>query len=375
MDLKQYLDGHSDIALYDSTHDNEQVLNFMARAPMRVGGVELLYDRSPQFERLLTCQAPLHATFLGKTLENKIMGFFSVSVTDKWIHGLKTSCAYIGDFRTDNSRKSAVTWRRAYAELLKVLSVDESLGKPVYFLTAILKKNAAALKNLTAAKKELGFRYDFLQEFDMVNVYGVLPWAGSGRYRVQHAEARDLDALKIFLNTHEKKKLFGSVFDETLQDCWNHRSKTWPQFKLENFLLIKDVQGRIQACTLPWDPGFAKRMSVLRAPRHLRLLFKFLSILGFNTPSVGESLRTLYLSHLSISDKLNSAEAVFSFLRVGFKENPNIHLIAFADTKETSQSLKSCITQRVPVTLYSVRLKDTAPLEPTKEVGFEMCLV
>lgn len=376
MDLTNYLQENLQVSLLTSTQDNHDVLELMAKSPMNVGGIELLYDRAPQFSDLLKCQNSYSRTFLGRHRDGKLFGFFSVSTGKKWYQGKKVDCGYIGDFRTDNSRASAVFWRKSYAQILAHVQSSAEAGLPKYFLTAILKKNHEAIRNLTQVRKDFGFSYNFLREVDMVNAYGFLPWSKKSSLDAVPATLADLPALKLFLDSSEKEKDFGSIFDGGDGDCWQYRQQFWHGYSIEKFLLIKNSEGQILACTLPWDPGFAKRMTVLKAPKALVVFFKLIKIFGFNMPAVGDSLRTIYLTHLNVSSELSQAEVATAFLQSVFQTYKDAHMVSFADHDGFSKKMKSMISQRISVMLYSVSLsKDTINQASSEKIGFEMGLV
>ncbi|MBK9323771.1 MAG: hypothetical protein IPM97_12650 [Bdellovibrionaceae bacterium] len=375
MDLRGYLDSQTDISQFDEARDNEDLLAFMEKSSMRVGGIELLYDRAPNFSRLLRCQGSQYLTFVARNKQKKILGFFSISTTQKWVYGRKVVCGYIGDFRTDNSRQSALLWRRSYARILGAVQNEKSLGAPSYFLTAILKNNLEAVRSLATSKRDFGFQYNFLQDVEMVNVYGFLPLVKKPQLNVEQAKPEDLLALKKFLNQNEKNKMFGSIFDDSEADAWAYREKTWNDFSVDQFLLIRNKEREIVACTLPWDPGGAKRMKVLRAPWVLRAVFRGLAFCRFNTPKVGESLRTTYLTHLNIAEGIKKDEVIRAFLAWVFQTHRSVHMVSFSDDTGFSKGMRSCISQRIPVALYAVTLGGDASFTAPLNVGFEMGLV
>ena len=139
MDLKPYFTSNVELSFFNTEKDNQDIVNFMDLTPMRISGIELLYDRRPSFQKLLRCQSSTYMTIIA-WLNKKTAGLFSLSSQKKWINGKKVSCGYIGDFRTDGSKEVAKFWRKNYGELLKVISSDIELGRPQYYLTAILKK-------------------------------------------------------------------------------------------------------------------------------------------------------------------------------------------------------------------------------------------
>ncbi|HWU43554.1 MAG TPA: hypothetical protein VN132_08955 [Bdellovibrio sp.] len=373
MDLDSYLHNHPCLRLFSSS-DQEAVLNLAGKSPMKVGGIELLYDRSPDYQALLQCQGEKLQTILGEE-EERLRLVYSFSTAKRWIHGKLESCAYIGDFRTDQSRKAAMIWRKYYAEFLSVLKSDSNYDSPKYVLTAILKKNKEAFLNFVGSQKDFGFRYDFLSELNMINVYKQWPWGGRSPIQTQRASKEDELALLNFLNERERDKIFGSNFEVPNND-WNLREKTWPGYFIENFLIQKNVDGKIIACTLPWDPSFAKRMTVTKAPFLMRFIFRALNAVGFSMPTVGESLKTLYMTHLNIDTNIDEALSVQSFLHYLFKHHRKYHMISFADEARLVDRLRGFIYQKVGVMLYTVALTNETPLlTESKRVGFEMGLV
>ena len=375
MDLKSYLNQNPYINIYESTHDQADVFHLMETSAMTAGTMDLIYDRTPDFESLLRCQSSLHCTVIGRNPKKNIFALVSFSFSQKWIQGIKNPCAYVGDFRTDFSRYSTLQWRQIYLNLLRSLQNDKNFGSPKYFLTAILKKNLTALRVLVQPKKDLGFYYQQIAEVAMVNVFGFLWGAPAPKYELQAATHQDEAAIREFLNLQEKEKNFGSVFDQSEADCWNERKKSWPHFSIENFLIIKDSSNKIIACTLPWNPDFAKRMRVQKLSLSLKIVFKFLNFLGVSAPLENENLKIIYLTHLNIAPSISKAEAVYAFLRKVRKLHPEVHMISFSDENGFSKKLKSLIRQSTPVLLFSVSLKSDHKLSKSAKVGFEMSLV
>lgn len=373
MDLSSYLQDHPYLQSFKPS-DQEAVLSLAKQSPMKIGGIELLYDRSPKYQALLRCQGPKQLTIIAKD-KGELLFVYSFSTAKKWIHGKLENCAYIGDFRTNQSRKAATVWRKYYAEFLSVLKADTSFNSPKYILTAILKKNKEALRNLTMTKKDFGFRYDFLSELNMVNVYGQWPWTTKSPVHTEKATLQDRDALLAFLRKCEKEKIFGANLEGNDSD-WNLREKSWPGYAVENFLIQKNSNGDIVACTFPWDPGFAKRMTVTKAPKSLTVAFSFLKLAGFSMPKLGESLKTLYMTHLNIQKGVDESQAIQSFLQYLLKIHKDYHMISFADEIGVTHRLKGFITQKIEVMLYLVALTEEAQLQKGSQcMSFEMALV
>lgn len=378
MDLNSFLSLHPELELFESQKHNSAVLDFMAKAPMNLGSIELFYDRGPDFESLLKVQGAETFTILAPKKEGGIYGFFSMSFGKRLVHGKKESIGYLGDFRTDGSREAALIWRRLYADILKSLRQDAQFGRPELFLTAILKKNQAALQNIAvsgAKSKKLGFRYDFLQEQKMINVLFRLPW-GPTCLQVERAQQSIEKELRSFLAEAESKKIFGYPYDSSNDDTWDFQKNSWPDFKIENFLVIRKG-GKIVACTLPWNPGFAKRMKVQKVSGVLKIVLSLARFFGISLPAVGESIETIYLTHLCIDDAQDQKKLISEFLSFVRSSYPQVHMISFADTKGISKELKGFIFQEMPVNLYRVCLaEEELSLDfNSQDVSFEMGLV
>lgn len=375
MDLKSFLHEYPELKLLKSAEDNQKVLKLMEQSPMRLGFIDLLYDRTPDFQALLQAQGPNYLSLLSTAETKEVTGCFSISTAVKYIDGKKKTCAYIGDFRTNGSRKVAMLWRKEYQRILNIFKNEAWLNKPEFFLTAVLKKNQEAVRNLTGGKKDFGFYYHLLCEKNMVNIFGRWPFPSSSDYDVQMISSQDFTSLKHFLDSSERQKQFGNVFDGSEDDVLLFRQKNWPDMRLENFLLIKDVDGKIVASCLPWNPRKAKRMSVSRIDIAGEFLIKFLRKFRFHLPLKNQSLETVYMTHLCIDKSHNPAEIISSFLNKLLKLYPAAHMISFADDFGVFSELDDYIKQTTSVLLYQVSADKHPTVDNKHPISFEMGLV
>jgi hypothetical protein len=348
---------------------------------MKLGNIQLEYDRSPNFFKLLQCQGHIHRTILARHSDGKLMGFFSFSIEKKWFSNIQENCAYIGDFRTDGSREAALLWRQAYGKILNAIALEYQCR---HFLTAILKKNSEALINLTR-KKKFDFEYVLQKEVNMINLYFQKPWRAEPKLknglRLKIADEKDRDSLVSFMNAQGKDKYYYPIFDNSDNCQWFKRATTWQDFALEKFLIIEDESRNILACTQPWSPDFSKRMIVTEAPIWLRYLLSGLKRLGLSVPNVGESLNTIYLTHLYFSKYADRSECLKSFIHHVFRSRTasnNFHFLSFSDEFELYSLLENqYILQRVPVLLFEVKSDNTEILNKVAghHIQFEMSLV
>lgn len=363
------------LKVLNSAEDNEQVLKLMQSSPMRLGFIDLLYDRAPNFQALLQAQGENYLTLLSLNENNKVSGCFSVSTMTKYIKGEKKCCAYIGDFRTNGDRKVALLWRTEYQQILNIFKNNEGLNRPEYFLTAVLKKNKDAIRNLTSTKKDFGFYYHLLCEKNMVNVFGRWPLSAPSQYQVEILAASDFSELRNFLNTSERKKQFGSVFDGSSEDVLKFREKNWTDVNFEKFLVIKNAQGNIVASCLLWNPQKLKRMSISRMGSLFEDVIKLANTIGLSLPTTGKSLETVYMTHLNVDKSINPAGAISSFLNQALKQYPKAHMISFADDFGILSELDDYIKQSTTVLLYEVSTNKKPSFTDQEAISFEMSLV
>lgn len=370
MDLSEFFRTRPELQVLDAERDRAEVLELFARSPMHVAGLELVYDRSPDFSRLLECQGHDFVSFAGHHHGRKCF-LASVSLERRWVDGRPANVAYVGDFRTDGSRAAALLWRREYRNLIAALKALPE--RPEVILTTILGGNAEALRNLAEPRRTFGVRYDEVAELEMVNTYARWPWARSSNVVTEPARPEDETELRHFLFEREKTRPFGLVIDDEL---WARRARTWPGFRTENFLVQRNARGNLVACTLPWDPGFAKRMTVRRAPVTLRAAFAGLRGLGWPLPRVGESLSALYLTHLNFADEADRGLSLKSFVEHARRGHPRAHFVSFAADAESAGPMRGWIQQRVPVRLFTVSDESKVAEPPVARTpSFEMGLV
>lgn len=377
MDLSERIKAIPGIDIFSPLRDEIEVEILMKSSPLPVGKIELTYDRSPAFQNLLRCQAPEFVTFLGRNREKKINTLFSVSWGTRWLNGKVVNCGYIGDFRTDLSRQSAILWRKSYAKILNEIVEQANSEQPFYFLTAILKKNKAALKNLVQSNKDLGLKYNLLKEVLMVNVFSSFSFKKKVSYSIRTANEKDKSNIFEFLKTNEQKKTFGFVFSNDTLDTWSFREKNWLHFDVCRFLIAEDLNKNIVAVTLPWDPSFAKRMTVTRASPKMTFALQFLKKLGFRFPTVGQHLKTIYLTHLNFAPSVDKAEIIRHFVKRTFKLFPEIHIVSYADFYQVVNQTGFFAQQKTPVFIYSVDLdhQKNKIVQPLLDLSFEMGLV
>lgn len=372
------------VTLTDS--DESTVRNLFTRQSMNFAGFELCYDRGDRFMSLLRLQAPTFQTYLAKQGAD-LRSVISLSSGPRWVHmnGVKTvqDVAWVSDFRIDGSRYSRRFWRFWLGTVFALYREEFSSQAPQYFLASVLKGNQTALKNFTAGRRDKAFELTEIGNLQMVNILAV--WKKFKRtigYQAQTATAVDQNELLEFLKTCEQKKQVGCVID-TPNYCEIRRRMAEWKWEWDQFILVKNKDGKIVGCALPWSPpSHVKKMYFTKAPKILSWLLTGMKTLGFRVPAQREPIRTLYLTHLNIDPGEPVDVILASILNYVFENrlNRGYQMVSFPDwwqISKTSDILKCTLNQITDVGIYSIAIENALELKSdgTKIFGFEMAVI
>ncbi len=356
----------------------------LAETPMQVGGMDLLYERRPAFQRQLDFQAARHLTTVAD-VDGEIRGFGSYSWGPRLAGGRPTTAMYIGDFRVKRDRRVAVGWRACYPKLVKLFGTDREFGPSEWIYTGILRDNVAARRSLAENRPSNGFFYHPLADLAMVNTFfrPLRPFAGHASGRLVRGDEIGEAKLRAFLAAANTPLFLGYDFGTGPGNEWDRRRATWPGYAAEKFFVWLGSSGEILACTLPWSPSEAKRMRVTRLGGAAALLFAAMRKLGLRAPRLGEPFSTLYLTHLTFLPGLGAetrARAIAAFVDAAFRlpNSADYSMVSYADPSglRRLRPLRNPFTQVTGVGLFLVTLSAEPPVLPPHEgVAFEMALV
>jgi hypothetical protein len=370
------------LAAPDSLDDNKKILSFFEANPMKGSGLQLRYERGPDFFEFLRDQSDRFFVFVYENKKGEIRGIATISTRLGYISGKLTRIGYLGDLRISLDRGLAKTWRNFYGLLMHHAHEITELERCSHFYTAVIDSNTAALKALVEHKRNT-FTYRAIEHYEMVNLFGRYPWLKTRQFadvKIRRANSSDLEKVFAFLDDENRNLAFGFSPQE-----WGRRLERWPDFSASSYWIVENREGTILGCTALWSPSLHKRIIVESIPRSTRALFAIASPLLLRQPRVQQKLEVLYLTQLTwkSSLELKKRQELFAALLDAIHQSGELsahHMLAYSDFRNRSivTGTKAWITHRTSMTLYQVSPKNsTEPpsLQLTSPVAFEMALV
>ncbi|MFN9066778.1 MAG: hypothetical protein ACK5V3_06085 [Bdellovibrionales bacterium] len=354
--------------------DQEAMFELSRLSPMKLPGLDLIYDRSPDFQNLLNCQSSQFETYVSY-LAGELLGHASISWKTRLVNGEKKGVAYLGDLRMRKRRESARVWREFYQVILS----DEYRKKNNidYYLTAVLADNKVAIKNLTQSRNNK-FSYHLLGKQMMVNILGINPFS---IFKDNNHEVSEwVGEINSYNWDQFEEKEFSYLWKE---DEDQYRKKNWNQYTSREWMKVNDQNEKIILITHPWAPTICKRMTLDNLDWKMAVFLKAARLFGLPSLNEGSYLDTLYLTGLHFSkmtSRKQKASALAQLIREELKRSARPHMISFADSENLHrepQIRKNFLLNKTEVLLFQVTRTDEAPVKfkDSLPIEFEMALV
>lgn len=355
------------------TRDDQAEIFHLARiSPMKLPGLELVYDRSPDFQKLLNCQGPQFETYVAHVQE-ELIGLASVSWKQRFENEKSLVVGYLCDLRMKKRRESARVWRDFYEV---ILSDEYKRQRGInYYITAVLADNQQAIKNLTQSKNNR-FKYHFLERQTMVNVLGLKPWHQRQNLSTKKLPARHLPTNWILENSESKHLRYPWQQGEK-----DYRETNWPEWSKSSVLSVLDVYQDTVALCVPWSPSACKRMIIQNLNWKMKIFLRSLEFFGFPKLEEGEAIDSTYLTTLNFKKGTNLKQktwATGSLIREILKSNERPHMVSFSDVwgvHKESEFRSQFFVQTSEVLLFQVTRLDEKALDFDRKIPFEFEMV
>lgn len=387
MKLDEFLARHPDAILANNSH-NEELLRFFSTSQMDGESIAIAYDRSPDFFRFLKFSSPEYYVFCTRDKKKQIAAVGTLIIRDGYINGGLCKVGYFGDLRIKFDRRVALRWRQFYSDLVVHAHMIDDFSHCKHFITAIMDSNKEALLSLVQSKKNQFF-YQKLCPYKMINISLRKPFYPRQRTEFKLETGSDHNQAEVFsfFKKIHKSRPFGFNFQPDDPSENQYRLAKWNNFRMNDFLLLRDKNNLIISCCALWGPSPYKKIILKKIPWSLKQLLKLQQIFKAS-PEVGKELKVLYLTHLNFSDELDenqrneALEHILEYidaLKI-FKNYHFVSLCTFGPWK-IEKALKAYLSFSTNLSLYQVvpqdRLEDLLPCaENTAQIpGFEMALV
>lgn len=280
-----------------SAEDQPAIEALFEKLPISLSGLDVVYDRSPDFFSLLKARGSASAALTARLTEpygssRDLLGLGSISVRDGFYNQASVRVAHLGDLRVLLSRSTARVWRQLYNQLLN--DVSSELGVES-FLTAIVGDNTAALRSLVTRRRS-DFLYEPLGRLRLLGIFGRWNFLAKSQLR--------FDARRV---------LVGPEAELDFQDFYARRAATlrhgWTKIPAVGTpVVLKNHRGEIRVIARLVCPDPMKRLRIQSMDWSTRAILQALRGTGGPELKVGTSLSTKYLSWVSFDSALAPVE-------------------------------------------------------------------
>lgn len=339
---------------------NEELLNYYHQTELAAKESTVIYKRGENFFTFLRERSEKFLVFTLRDDARKLQGVAVASFRPGYIGGELQTIGYLGDLRVSLNRKLIREWRKFYGVLLEKSPLLNETGHCRYFQTALMSSNIYSKSNL-AETKISNLYYKELARYQMINIIGKFGTFHSS-YKVSTAVHSDLVELKSFLNEDHKRRLFGHDWEKE----FDHRLSNWTNFKLENWLVVRNAKGTLLAATCLWSPIVTKQIIVPRIPFVYKTIAKMAALTpGLQLkplPRAGKPIDILYINQISFCDGLERSEQQNIFraiIEYAFKQDFNMLAYCDFEREGLTRDIKGLITQKNQMGFYTVHYKDS----------------
>lgn len=375
MDISEFLKSHPGVSVA-TEKDNQDILNFFSQTQIQGRGLNIVYDRAPDFFAFLKIHSPDVLVLIYRGLTNEIQGVATMLFRQGYVDGHVERVCYLGDLRMGFDRKGAALWRKIYGEFFARKNEIDQLKDVKLFYTCLIDDNELSQRSLARNKKS-GFTYHRVSPYAMVTLMMKKSSLGSPSMSYEVSQDPNLDSLLDFYKKNENTTTAGYLYTQEIPA----RLSAWPDLNKKDFLVIRE-NGRIVASCALWSPRKCKRILLTRVPLHLRSVFALLRLLSFGKFRFEGELKVLYVTHLMFEQSLaqeKKAKIFKELLKEAWKvrEKKGYHFLSFCDFKEASlkEAAAPFITNDVAMAIHEVMGSEGAVPSMKKDYGFEMALV
>lgn len=164
----------------------------------------------------------------------------------------------------------------------------------------------------------------------------------------------DIEPLASYLKS---KAIHKPLSFQYTPDLIVNRLKSWPGFHKENFLIARDIRGRIVGCVAPWKASNISSINVLNYSGFGETLYsfsRFFSLFKFikRLPPVGGTIPVKFLTHFYA----DNPDIFASLLAEVFRITGRDEILTYTHFRKTPLTMppRNFFFSRIPFSIYTV---------------------
>lgn len=368
--------------------DNQGILDFFKTMKMETKSFSLRYDRGNDYFQFAYDQSKTPFIFVMRNDEGTILGTAAIAVVPHIINGKRELTGYLGDLRISPllNAKIRLTWKKCYRDIIVHFKEIEEFRGIRYLYSAILDENQSAMKSLLKNNDDL--IYEELTTYETFNFFLKKPFSKLSGLQLDRSftlsETNEVELRNFFETIKYQPGMqddYGIRQDNEAADELDRRLKTWENFGINSFRVVRNSEQKIVATFAPWIPE-SKKLVVESIDKKLALIGSLLPLFQVPSIKVKKDLTVMYLTHFKFTPTISVEERqnVINFIVQTYLSSPkrNFHLVSFFTYPEWKYENQYFLGEKTKGRFYQVMSKSEfeqkdflplAKLPPAFEIG------
>ncbi len=192
-----------------------------------------------------------YQTYILRDSEQKIQAMASILFRKAYVNAQEQNVGYVTDLRVSSSRLATLTWAKEFVPVME----SESAKRQCNYVFSELEFFESKAYNTLLRRRTRTTRmprYHLFRKFNLVVIYGKTFFAQPPltSIKIDYGRTEDLESISRYLQEKSvRRPLRYNFTPEELE----RRTRSWPNFSLQNFLVARNHQGKIIGCMAPWN--------------------------------------------------------------------------------------------------------------------------
>jgi hypothetical protein len=271
-----------------------------------------------------------YQTYLLRDPDKKIHAMASILFKKAYINAQEQTIGYVTDLRVSGSRKATLSWGKEFVPMMASLQAERNCQ---YVFSELEQFESKAYNTLLRRRnRSINMpRYHLFRKFNLVVIYGRKFFVDAPLREIKIEHGRTEDVSEICRYLEEKSVRRPLRYHLTVEEL-ERRSRDWPNFSLQNFLIARNFQGQIIGVMAPWNNRDVQRVvaqSYHGKSFQVYSTSRTLSLLKMTRPlpRPGEEFKLKHITHCAY----DNPDIFYSLLNRAYDECKNQELLVYAN--------------------------------------------